>query len=134
MKLKNKLTEKKIWNYLNQFQKENKEAHFTRIESSTINGIPDVHGCMNGQPFWVELKAIDAKNKGLSKWQWNWHIDYHRAGGKSFILNANDKESCYEILVIREPRYLVLVKSYPYDHNHNHIATITEILITISQS
>ena len=42
-RLKKRLSEKKIWNYLNQVQKEHKGAHFTRIESATINGIPDVY-------------------------------------------------------------------------------------------
>jgi len=128
------INESKLWAFIKQCKKTQKNWHFFRLESHTINGIPDVYGCMHGQPFWIELKATHVENKGLSKWQWNWHIDHNRAGGKSYILNANDKESCYEILVIREPRALVLVKSYPYDHNHNHIATITEILITMSQS
>ena len=127
------MNESKLWTFIKQSQKTHKNWHFFRLESHTINGIPDVYGCIKSQSFWIELKATHVENRGLSKWQWNWHIDHIRAGGKSYILNANDKESCYEILVIREPRAMVLVKSYPYDHNHNHIATITEILITMSQ-
>ena len=126
------INESKLWKLIKEAQKGQKKWHFFRLESSTINGIPDVHACMDNKPFWIELKAINAKNKGLSKWQWNWHIDYQRAGGKSFILNAYDKESKLEVLVIREPRSLVELQSYSFDHNH--IATITKALITMSQS
>ena len=100
---KKKLSEKKIWSYLNQFQKENKEAHFTRIESSTINGIPDVYGCIEGRSFWLELKATDAKNCGLSKFQVNWHLSHQQAGGTVRILNAHASETELELLEIREP-------------------------------
>jgi hypothetical protein len=34
-----------------------KNVHFTRIESSTVNGIPDVHACAEGKSFWIELKS-----------------------------------------------------------------------------
>jgi hypothetical protein len=34
-----------------------KNVHFTRIESSTVNGIPDVHGTGSGNSFWLELKS-----------------------------------------------------------------------------
>jgi len=37
-------------------QKNCNQIHFTRIESSTINGIPDLNGCINGNGFWMELK------------------------------------------------------------------------------
>ena len=43
-----------------------KNAHFTRIESSTIQGIPDVHGCIDSKSFWIE---------------------YQRHGGNIFILH-----------------------------------------------
>jgi hypothetical protein len=32
-----------------------KNVHFTRIESSTQNGIPDVNACKNGSECWLEL-------------------------------------------------------------------------------
>ena len=32
-------------------QKNCNQIHFTRIESSTINGIPDLNGCINGNGF-----------------------------------------------------------------------------------
>jgi hypothetical protein len=33
----------------------------TRIESSTINGIPDIHGVHKSGVFWIELKSDEAK-------------------------------------------------------------------------
>ena len=58
----------------------------TRIESSTINGIPDVHACVNGSSFWLELKSNEDKNFGLSKYQIIWQIDYINAGGLVYNL------------------------------------------------
>ncbi len=58
----------------------------TRIESSTINGIPDVHACVNGNSFWLELKSNEDKNFGLSKYQIIWQIDYINAGGVVYNL------------------------------------------------
>ena len=58
-----------IWKRLNLIQKKQKDWHLVRIESNTINGIPDVNACINGLEFWIELKANDAKNYGLSKYQ-----------------------------------------------------------------
>ena len=94
--------ESKLWNELKNL---NKNWHFTRVESGTINGIPDVHCVVNKQIFWLELKANTHKNLGMSKWQINWHIKYQKAGGKVFILNRPLLQSDYEIWsVCREAR------------------------------
>ena len=94
--------ESKLWNELKDL---NKNWHFTRVESGTINGIPDVHCVINKQIFWLELKANTHKNLGISKWQINWHIKYQKAGGKVFILNRPLLQSDYEIWsVCREAR------------------------------
>ena len=94
--------ESKLWNELKNL---NKNWHFTRVESSTLNGIPDVHCVVNKQVFWLELKANASKNLNMSKWQINWHIKYQKAGGKVFILNRPLLESDYEIWrVSREAR------------------------------
>ena len=94
--------ESKLWNELKNL---NKNWHFTRVESGTINGIPDVHCVVNKQIFWLELKANTHKNLGISKWQINWHIKYQKAGGKVFILNRPLLQSDYEIWsVCREAR------------------------------
>jgi Holliday junction resolvase len=101
--------ESKLWNELKNL---NKNWHFTRVESSTINGIPDVHCVVNKQIFWLELKANTHKNLGMSKWQINWHIKYQKAGGKVFILNRPLLQSDYEIWsVCREARVPIHVSS-----------------------
>ena len=43
-----------------------------RIESNTINGIPDVYYICEGKSIWVELKSNEVKDLGLSKYQTNW--------------------------------------------------------------
>ena len=68
-------------------QKNCNQIHFTRIESSTMNGIPDLNGCINGNGFWMELKSDKVKYPKLSKWQISWinkHISY---GGVVLICN-----------------------------------------------
>ena len=101
--------ETKLWNRIKKIRE---NAHFTRVESSTTNGIPDVHCVLNNKVFWLELKANDLKNRGLSKWQINWHIKYQIAGGKVFILNSPLKERALEILAVsRDSRSPHLVYS-----------------------
>ena len=60
-----------------------------RIESNTINGIPDVYWLLNGQSIWIELKSNNIKNCGLSKFQINWHNNHFKNGGRSFILQRD---------------------------------------------
>jgi penicillin-binding protein-related factor A (putative recombinase) len=70
-----------------------KNAHLTRIESNTINGIPDLHCAYKGRTFWLELKANNIKNCNLSKYQINWILKHQRHGGKVFILNKTATQS-----------------------------------------
>ena len=94
--------ETKLWNQLKDLDP---TWHFTRVESSTINGIPDVHCVVDRQIFWLELKAKDSKNCGLSKYQINWHIKYQKAGGNVFILNRPLLKGPYKLLAVsRESR------------------------------
>ena len=90
--------ESKLWKrikdlYLN--------AHIFRIESNTINGIPDVHCTIKGKSFWLELKSNDLKNYGISKWQINWHIEYQKHGGKAFILASGVKQRGLKLLRVK---------------------------------
>ena len=64
-----------------------KNAHFTRLESNTINGIPDLYCAYKGRTFWLELKANNIKNCNLSKYQINWILKQQRHGGLVYILN-----------------------------------------------
>ena len=81
-----------------------------RIESNTINGIPDVFWLINGKSIWIELKSNDVKNLGLSKYQINWHLTHFKNGGQSFILREDLSQrpsQNLQIFVIREPRDLI---------------------------
>ena len=69
-----------------------KNAHFTRIESNTLNGIPDIHCAYKGFAFWLEIKSNDIKNCNLSKYQINWILKEQRYGGLVFILNKTIKD------------------------------------------
>ena len=90
--------EKNLWSSLNQIQKTDPMMFLMRVESSTINGIPDVNGCMNGVEIWLELKSGESKNYGLSKYQINWHIERLSCGGNVFILLFTPKLKSLKIL------------------------------------
>ena len=62
------------------------DCHLTRIESSTINGIPDIHAVLMNEVFWIELKSDEANYPKLNKWQIVWINKYIKAGGKVIIL------------------------------------------------
>ena len=81
-----------------------------RIESNTINGIPDVFWVINGKSIWIELKSNDVKNLGLSKYQINWHLEHYQNKGTSFILRealSQRTSKLFELWLVREPRDLV---------------------------
>jgi len=69
-----------------------RNAHLTRIESYTLNGIPDLHCAYKGRTFWLELKANNIKNCNLSKYQINWILKHQRHGGIVYILNKTVKQ------------------------------------------
>ena len=60
--------------------------YLTRIESSTINGIPDIHAANHDHVFWIELKSDEFNYPKLNKWQIVWINKYIKAGGKVIIL------------------------------------------------
>jgi hypothetical protein len=74
-----------------------KNAHFTRIESHTLNGIPDLNCAYKGHTFWLELKANDIKNSNLSKYQINWILKHQRHGGLVYILNKTIKQRALKL-------------------------------------
>ena len=69
-----------------------RNAHLTRIESHTLNGIPDLHCAYKGRTFWLELKANNINNCNLSKYQINWILKHQRHGGIVYILNKTVKQ------------------------------------------
>ena len=80
-----------------------------RIESNTINGIPDVYFIQDGVSIWVELKSNEVKNLGLSKYQINWHIDHQIHVGKSFILQETLSQGLFKLYRVRETRRVELL-------------------------
>ena len=74
-----------------------KNAHFTRIESHTLNGIPDLNCAYKGQVFWLELKTNNIKNCNLSKFQINWILKHQRHGGQVYILNKSIKQRALKL-------------------------------------
>ena len=77
--------EKNLWKSLNKIAK-TRSLFMIRLETTTINGVPDVFCCIKGKSFFVELKANDDKKLNLSKYQILWQIDYLKAGGNVFNL------------------------------------------------
>ena len=80
-----------------------------RIESNTINGIPDVYYICEGKSIWVELKSNEVKNLGLSKYQINWHLDHQLHGVKSFILQETLTQGLLKLYKVRETRRVELL-------------------------
>ena len=92
-----KTNEAKLWLRIKNLKL---KAHFTRIESSTLNGIPDVNVCDHGAHYWLELKSNDLKNCGLSKWQINWHYDRIKNGGYVYILQKTLEPRALKLLAL----------------------------------
>jgi hypothetical protein len=92
-----KTKEAKLWQRIKDLKI---KGHFIRIESSSINGIPDVNACHSGAEYWLELKSNDLKNCGLSKWQINWHYDRIKNGGNVFILQKAHEPRALKLLAL----------------------------------
>ena len=98
------------------------KCFLTRIESSTINGIPDVHGVCNRKIFWIELKSDKISFPPLNKWQIVWINKYVKAGGVVFILYENLGEALSKsslklyrpVSVFTDPRLLDPVCSFSF--------------------
>ena len=101
--------ESKLWKRIKDLHL---NAHIFRVESNTINGIPDVHCTIKGKSFWLELKSNDLKNYGISKWQINWHIQYQKHGGSSFFLASGVKQRGLELLRVKGSGAVKLVARF----------------------
>ena len=62
------------------------KCHATRIENRHGGGIPDVHICIPGVSFWVELKASKTDGVSLRPQQAAWHARQASCGGLSYVL------------------------------------------------
>ena len=75
-----------LWNNLR--AKMPKSWNTTRIENRFGGGIPDVHVCAEGLPFWIELKTTKTNRVNVSAHQVAWNFAYSQSGGVSFFLVA----------------------------------------------
>lgn len=102
-----KKSESLLWQKI---KKLNLKGQIFRIESNTINGIPDVFWLINGKSIWIELKSNGVKNIGVSKYQINWHLSHFKNGGTSFILREDllqRPSQNLQLWLVREPRTLI---------------------------
>ena len=90
----------------------------TRIESSTINGIPDIHAANRWGIFWIELKSDELSFPKLNKWQIVWINKYIKAGGNVFILKETLSKRSLKLYrpvsVFTDPRSLVPCRSFSF--------------------
>ena len=120
------MNESQLWQKINILQKTQKLWHFTRIESATIRGIPDVNCLINGNEFWLELKSKESKNLGLSNYQINWHIKHQKCGGQVFILLPSTKHrgfKLFSILALDSRNHIISnhIRNHIPNHTCNHI-------------
>ena len=94
------------------------KCFLTRIESSTINGIPDVHAVSDLDVFWIELKSDELSFPKLNKWQVVWINKYIKAGGKVIILKETPLKRSLKLYrplsVFTDPRLLVPSRSFSF--------------------
>jgi hypothetical protein len=112
-------------------------CHLTRIESGlTVNGIPDLHVVYYSNQvnkavtFWVELKSNNLKNCNLSKYQINWILKHHKAGGLVFILNKPLLEPTLKLYRL-EPSAL-LTEQLSVSYNVEGVATLLEHVANVA--
>ena len=102
-----KKRESKLWQRI---QKHITKPHFIRVESNTINGIPDINGCWKGKEFWIELKSDKVGYPKLSKWQISWINKRIKHGGIVIICNETLLEKSLKLYrplsAITDPRLL----------------------------
>jgi len=119
--MSNKNGETRLWQNV---KKGLTDCFFTRIESSTINGIPDIHCVMNHEVFWIELKSDSLSFPKLNKWQVVWINKYIKAGGKVIILKENLGKTPLQrslklyrpVSLFTDPRSLVSFASFSFPY------------------
>lgn len=82
-----RLTQAAIWKAMRAHMP---NVHWTRIETTTGNGVPDLEGCFRGVAVWIEIKSVSASGAlYLTPGQCAWHTARAKAGGRNYILAAN---------------------------------------------
>jgi hypothetical protein len=91
----------------NRWLSEQIEGHFTRIENSTIGGVPDIHVCWQGTSIWIESKVLVDGRVLLRPAQHAWGFKYSANGGLAYVIALHEETE--QILVWQHP-----VKVEPY--------------------
>ena len=111
----NKNGETRLWQKVKQGLT---DCFLTRVESSTINGIPDIHAVMGNEVFWIELKSDSLSYPKLNKWQIVWINKYIMAGGKVIILDETPLKRVLKLYrpvsVFTDSRTLVPFASFSF--------------------
>ena len=89
-----KKRESKLWQRI---KKHITKPHLIRVESNTINGIPDINGCWSGKEFWIELKSDKVGYPKLSKWQISWINKRIKHGGIVIICNETLSQRVFQL-------------------------------------
>ena len=110
-----KKRESKLWQRI---KKHITKPHLIRVESNTINGIPDINGCWKGKEFWIELKSDKVGYPKLSKWQISWINKRIKHGGIVIICNETLLEKSLKLyrplFPITDPRLLKPRSSFSF--------------------
>ena len=113
--MSNKNGETRLWQKV---KKGLTDCFLTRVESSTINGIPDIHAVMSNEVFWIELKSDSLSYPKLNKWQIVWINKYIMAGGKVIILDETPLKRTLKLYrpvsVFTDARSLVPFASFSF--------------------
>ena len=75
--------ESKLWQMV---KKNITSIHWTRLESWSMPGVPDLYGIQDGISVFVELKVTKSNKIALSPFQHNWLYSHYLQGGRSFIM------------------------------------------------
>ena len=111
-------TETKLWQVL----KKNTEkfVHWTRIESWSSYGVPDLNGCMDGKDFWIELKIITTKSdNSFPRWsplQIAWQTTRTRMGGVVWNLASHPSSASLFLLDGKDLAQRLMDGEIKYDH------------------
>lgn len=94
-------------------------ARWMRVENVLLPGVPDVNYCINGVEGWLELKCPPVKANeqtsvfggahGLSPVQMAWALSQAQAGGRCFLLTANEHFTYLHDLCWLSERYSATV-------------------------
>ncbi len=110
--------ETKFWNLI----KKHTEGmlHWSRLESYTATGIPDLTGCYKGREAWFELKVLTTRNDktypAFRPLQIAWQTLRTQHGGR--VYNLVHHPSSQSILII-DGKYLgqrLMDRQYIYDY------------------